>query len=177
MAITPADRDLALAAASSRHDSFLEAVASLHETGYYVGLLVNGMTAYGRVSSDRAIAEVLDAENARAVARWKERDPTWSEVEDEFKDRWTRQIDEEEREHRELVERNSNVPSDEMSDDDTRAMAQDRAVALTLVDAKVFPPGAPALEVPVLRVQVAQVGAWWLVPIDEKGGVSFTHPG
>jgi hypothetical protein len=47
---------------------------------------------------------------------------------------------------------------------------------VTLADATVFPPGSPSFEVPLLRIRLAQVAGWWLVPTDAEGKASFTHP-
>jgi len=174
MALSPQERDAAQATASVGLDRFLQAIANVDQAGYYVGLLINGMTVYGQVASDRAIAEVLDGENARIGARLTEQPAVWTEV---VEGGWTRRIDQEEEEHNGLVERNLKAELDEMSDDDARMTIRGRAVTLTLIEAKVVPAGAPTFDVPVLRVLLAQVGGWWLVPRDEEGTVSFTHPG
>ena len=47
---------------------------------------------------------------------------------------------------------------------------------VTLADATVFPPGSPPHEVPLLRIRLAQVAGWWLVPTDAEGKASSTHP-
>lgn len=71
MTISPSDHDLAELAAASRLDGALSALAGLAPTGarYMLGLLVNGMTVYGRTESPGAVFAELDAENARVIER------------------------------------------------------------------------------------------------------------
>ena len=45
---------------------------------------------------------------------------------------------------------------------------EDGDTTVTLTDATVFPPGSPRYEVPLLRIRLAQVAGWWLVPPTPK---------
>ena len=45
---------------------------------------------------------------------------------------------------------------------------------LTVVDAQILAPGQPAAtRVPVMRVAVAEVSGWWIVPLDKNGNASL----
>jgi hypothetical protein len=165
MTLSHTDRDLASLAANARHDSMLEAVASVSEIGFFVGLLVNGMTVYGRAVSGRDSAEAFDAEVARTVERWKKADPgkDWTSVEAKLARGWTQKFEEDVRQHDELVERNlGKADVDAMSDDDARQTIQDRPAVLTLAEAKVFPPGAEPFDVPLMpcRSRRSPPGGW-----------------
>ena len=138
MPISPLDRDLAELAAAVRLDGVLAALAGRASIGdaYMLGMLVSGMTVYGRTTSPVDLFARINEENAKMIARGAE---SWSAQE-------------------------------------IRKVIEDGDTTVTLADATVFPPGSPRYEVPLLRIRLAQVAGWWLVPTDAEGKAFFTHP-
>ena len=138
MPISSLNRDLAELAAAVRLDGTLAALAGRAAIGdaYMLGMLVSGMTVYGRTTSPVDLFAGINEENAKMIARGAE---SWS-------------------------------------DQDIRQAIEDGDMTVTLADATVFPPGSPRYEVPLLRIRLAQVAGWWLVPTDAEGKASFTHP-
>ena len=138
MPISSLDRDLAELAAAVRLDGTLAALAGRAFVGdaYMLGMLVSGMTVYGRTTSPVDLFAGINEENAKMIARGAE---SWS-------------------------------------DQEIRKAIEDGDTTVTLADATVFPPGSPRYEVPLLRIRLAQVAGWWLVPTDAEGKASFTHP-
>jgi hypothetical protein len=105
-----------------------------------LGMLVNGMTVYGRTTSPVDLFAGINEENAKRIGRGRAHGAeSWSEQ-------------------------------------DIRKAIDDDVTTVTLADATVFPPGSPGYEVPLLRIRIAQVAGWWLVPTDAEGTASFTHP-
>jgi hypothetical protein len=138
MPISSLDRDLAELAAAVRLDGTLAALAGRASIGdaYMLGMLVSGMTVYGRTTSPVDLFARINEESAKMIARGAE---SWSAQE-------------------------------------IRKVIEDGDTTVTLADATVFPPGSPRYEVPLLRIRLAQVAGWWLVPTDAEGKASFTHP-
>jgi hypothetical protein len=138
MPISSLDRGLAELAAAVRLDGTLAALAGRAFVGdaYMLGMLVSGMTVYGRTTSPVDLFAGINEENAKMIARGAE---SWS-------------------------------------DQEIRKAIEDGDTTVTLADATVFPPGSPRYEVPLLRIRLAQVAGWWLVPTDAEGKASFTHP-
>lgn len=184
MLVAQADQELDLATlvAASQRDPYLQTLASLASAGstYVLGLVVGGMTVYGRTSTARPLAEALDAEHERFVVRAREASDEperWNEASARVAGIWTQRFEEDEADRQELVERLSDRAGDELTHEEEREVIEDRPQNLTLVDARVFPPGASqSLEVEVLRVPLASIGAWWPIPTDEDGQASFSHP-
>lgn len=179
--MSPSDRDLAEIAIASRTDpmlSVLAGVASGNGPTYVVGLLVNGMTIYGRTADPMRMAEAVDAENARWGQRAKA--ATGREGWDEFSEKvgtmWTDELKKTEEEQRMLIEHMA-VDLDELPEEVARKVIRAREEDLTLADAKVFPPGAAPFDVPLVRIRLAQVSGWWLVPTDAEGRATYSHPG
>jgi hypothetical protein len=142
MPISSLDRDLAELAAAVRLDGILAALAGRAFVGdaYMLGMLVSGMTVYGRTTSPVDLFAGINEENAKVIARGRARG------------------------------------AESWSDRDIRKAIEDGDTTVTLADATVFPPGSPRYEVPLLRIRLAQVAGWWLVPTDAEGKASFTHP-
>jgi hypothetical protein len=138
MPISSLDRDLAELAAAVRLDGTLAALAGRASIGdaYMLGMLVSGMTVYGRTTSPVDLFARINEESAKMFARGA---VSWSAQE-------------------------------------IRKVIEDGDTTVTLADATVFPPGSPRYEVPLLRIRLAQVAGWWLVPTDAEGKASFTHP-
>ncbi len=54
-----------------------------------------------------------------------------------------------------------------------RMIVHDSRHYLTVVGAQILAPGQPAAtRVPVMRVAIAEVSGWWIVPVDENGNAS-----
>jgi hypothetical protein len=142
MPISSLDRDLAELAAAVRLDGTLAALAGRASIGdaYMLGMLVSGMTVYGRTTSPVDLFARINEENAKMIAR------------------------------------GGAHGAESWSDQDIRKAIEDGDTTVTLADATVFPPGSPRYEVPLLRIRLAQVAGWWLVPTDAEGKASFTHP-
>jgi hypothetical protein len=142
MPISSLDRDLAELAAAVRLDGTLAALAGRASVGeaYMLGMLVSGMTIYGRTTSPVDLFAGINEENAKMIARGRVHG------------------------------------AESWSDQEIRKAIEDGDTTVTLADATVFPPGSPRYEVPLLRIRLAQVAGWWLVPTDAEGKASFTHP-
>ena len=71
MPISPLDRDLAELAAAVRLDGTLAALAGRASVGddYMLGMLVSGMTVYGRTTSPVDLFARINEENAKMIAR------------------------------------------------------------------------------------------------------------
>jgi hypothetical protein len=175
--ISRRDRDLAELAAESGPDDMLSILAAIApDAGYMLGLFANGMTIYGRIVGPREMAALLDAENERMAARWSAAGHEgWDEAAERIRGLWTKTIETEEAQSRKYAEHTSGDPF-EVPEEVGRKLIRDRQRSLTLADAHVFPPASPRFSVPLLRVRLAMVAGWWLVPIDEQGNASFEHP-
>ena len=138
MPLSSLDRDLAELAAAVRLDGTLATLAGRASIGeaYMLGMLVSGMTVYGRTTSPVDLFARINEENAKMIAHGRE---SWS-------------------------------------DQDIRKAIENGDTTVTLADATVFPPGSPRYEVPLLRIRLAQVAGWWLVPTDAEDKALFTHP-
>jgi hypothetical protein len=142
MPISSLDRGLAELAAAVRLDGTLAALAGRASVGdaYMLGMLVSGMTIYGRTASPVDLFAGINEENAKMIARGRAHG------------------------------------AESWSDQEIRKAIEDGDTTVTLADATVFPPGSPRYEVPLLRIRLAQVAGWWLVPTDAEGKALFTHP-
>jgi hypothetical protein len=178
MPLSPHDRDIANLAAASRLDADLQTIANLAPGfGYRVGLLVSGMTVYGRAVSPVEVAKAIDAEHARGITRGRAAGGEhWDEVALKMEGALTKQAEKKERERQELIERNPPASDGEMSEEDARRSIRDNATTLNLVDAHVYTGGGLHYTVPLMTVQLSHAAAWWLLPSDEHGNASFSHP-
>jgi hypothetical protein len=176
--ISAHDRDLAELASSSRPDRMLAVLASLADAGstYTLGLLVNGMTIYGRTISPKQLATLLDEENVRMAERWKATGaPGWDEAGEKIRGLWEKSFEEYQAERRMLVEHTTG-DVDDLPEEIGRMVIRGQGMSVTLSDVHVFSPGSPGFELPFLRVRLSMVAGWWLVPSDEHGRASFEHP-
>lgn len=163
------DIDIAFIEAATRRDEILEALAAVARgLNYPVGLLANGMTIYGELVGEEHIFEAVDSFHAKLIQP--------GEPGDVILGQWTKKAQERKEKYDALVARNENLTREEMSDEDRRASISDALTSLTIKDATVIPPGAPRFEVPLLRVGLASVVGWWLLPV-ENGRATWTHPG
>ena len=182
MALSHSDRDLARIAAAAQHrDQTLGTLAAISEdtsSGYMVGLLVNGMTLYGRIESPREFYALLDVENATIVERGRavNADSWPDDVAAKLEGTWARHFDEDLAKHRTLVERNADGDFEDMSEEDMRSSIADDPTTLTLAEVYIYPPGDTLFQVPLMRVNRSHVAAWWPVPRDAAGSARFAHP-
>jgi hypothetical protein len=105
--ISDRDRDLAELAASFHPDAMLGILAGMADTGatVTVGLLVNGMTIYGRTARRKEVAKALDKENVGIGRRGRAGGGVgWAEAEEKLNGLWTRGVEEDEAEDRLLAE-------------------------------------------------------------------------
>lgn len=177
----PVDVDLSIIAETNRLDGILMSLIGLADVTaarYGVGLLTNGMTIYGAVASARIAAQAVDDLNQALVARWREQSSEkegWDDAEERVRgfalQRW-----EQERERAESVrlhieatrEGEDLIDPVQLPEELQRPFVQRQVrPILTLADAKVCAPGqTEPPEIPVLRVRVSQVSAWWLLAVD-----------
>jgi hypothetical protein len=170
MALSGPERNLAQIAAATRHDPALARLADLAADGarYMVGLLVNGMTVYGRVASPRAIYELLDADTEPMIEGIRADHPA--------RGAWIRRYDADVAGKAELEHRNKDVDVDDMSEDDARATINNFAITITLAEVSVFPPGGQHFEVNIMSVARSHIAAWWLIPRGADGMATVNHP-
>jgi hypothetical protein len=183
----PSDRDLAALGSYAVQDGFLLDLIMLADNGIStsVGLLLNGMIVLGAVSAPGLAAGEVDAERRR-IAAMSERpdelsDDEWEAAHERFAGTNRRLLERIERERGRLerdVERYAGgQPVDEAAApaELTRRLITHRARPfLTLSDVQVVAPGNPGVaKIAVLRVAIAQIGAWWVIRHDETGRASF----
>lgn len=181
--------DLARVAASAPPDADLSALASIAQDGggSVVALLVSGTVMVGRLTSDVEMAHEIDRHIAKLLslseAQRKGSEPT------RYEGLGTAATDAAERLHRSRQEtlgryadaaagKESPPKVHELPIDLAREIvADDSNPVLTLADVHIFPPGgAGEIEAPVVRVDARQVGAWWIVQMDDEGSAQFTYP-
>lgn len=177
--------DLAnIAMRTGRDDGFLRDLADLAESGVptLVGLLTNGMIVIGVLSRLEEIAGELDRIRKNyAEAAWKSRPD--DKTEEEWRgavDSWTNvnmQLVEQIREEREEVEAaeegswDYSVPPRGMA---RKALAFATRQNLTLTQVQVAAAGqVGVIRVPVMRVAMGSIAAWWPIPVDESGSARF----
>jgi hypothetical protein len=117
------------------------------------------------------MAALLDAENARALMRLGSEEAA-AKVEDAF----ARRFDEDEAAEQLLIENVSPSELDTVPEEVARREIESRRTGITLADVHMFPPGGAHFELSILRVRLASVAGWWLLPSDDEGKVSFHHP-
>ncbi len=182
--------DLANLAASQRLDRYLVELASLSNVGLstVLGVLIGGTIIIGRLVPEREVAKAMDehissvfqlakqaAESPEEKQAFAEGDSTAHQRAAEERQAAGTRL----RERTEAEVGDGDIEPTALPEELARFLVQDSAPpALTLAEASVLPPGAKAaISVPVLRVAVRQVGAWWIVPTDpETGQASFSYP-
>ena len=182
--------DLASLAASQRLDRYLVELASLSNVGLstVLGLLIGGTIIVGRLVPESEVAKAMDdhitsvfqlatqaAESPDEVDAFAQNDSTAHQKVAEARQAARTGL----RERTEAEVGDGDIEPTALPEDLARFLVRDSAPpALTLAEASVLPPGAKAaIDVPVLRVAVRQVGAWWIVPTDpETGQASFSYP-
>jgi hypothetical protein len=167
--LAPRDRDLASLAARMRGDTTLTVLAGMAGAIHYpVGLLVNGMTVYGRLVAEKEFAQALDAFNSQVIGLADDSPMVGL---------WTRAAEKDQKEEEELQSRTEDVPRSQWSEDDERKVIAQRQTVLNIAEAQILQPGSTSpTTVPILRVGIEHVAAWWLLPVNDDGKVSFQHP-
>jgi hypothetical protein len=186
------EANLTAIASAQRIDRYLVGLASLAEANIetVVGLVLNGAIVVGRIVSPEAMARAVDQHMLNILeigeAASSEDATVWEEARKTVEGENVKVVHEERLARQEMIARHgelygdTRVPPTEMPDDLAREVIADATrVALTLVDAHIFPPGVrEPIDVPVMRVDIRQVGGWWIVPTDpETRSASFTFPG
>lgn len=168
--LTAADRDLASIAADSRLDPYLQQLASVTDdgVGLPVTLVTSGAVIVGRLASERAMAEILDELHEQIVAAGERssRAETWAGVREKIVGAAVRSADERAEKRKQYYDRATAIEDFDVSkvpEELGRATIREFSNAIiTIADASVWPSGGQTmLKVKVLRVQVAQIAAWW----------------
>jgi hypothetical protein len=179
--------DLAnIAANTAWGDGFLADLIELAETGIgsLVGVFTNGMVVMGTVATAEQVAQELDRQREMAgqAARrpddvspedWTERMKLWATS--------NRRAYEAAVQERNEVEEKLQVSDEPVWDYSTQPKGLPREALesqlrnmLTMTGVQVIAPGQPGiLRLPVLRVALKQIAAWWPLPVDEEGRASF----
>jgi hypothetical protein len=191
--LTPHEKDIAeLAAARTAQDGYLGQLIVLADQGVstYIGMIVSGIIVFGTLSSADKIAKPVDdhrswlAEASRKGGMLPE-GVTAEEFENSLQSFSTAATTAYEAHRAEM---------DEIADEAEPYLTEDgeldfktaparvarRVVRLryrhsiTLVEVQVFAPGqAGLMKLPVMRVVLDQVSAWWVIPLDSEGHASF----
>jgi hypothetical protein len=187
--LTPGELDLAALGAYAVQDGFLLDLIMLADEGIStsVGLLVNGMIVMGAISSPNLAAGEVDAERRRIAGMSRQPDgmddDEWAETQETFATVNTTAFRRTEAARARLEgelsvdSRLGDTPIDpaSMRPALARQMVAHRARPfLTLREVQVVAPGARGIaNIAVMRVAVAQIGAWWVIRHDESGRASF----
>lgn len=189
---SPADFDLARIAGvtSARHDRYFFELVTLADNNLStaVGLLVNGVFITGILTSAKAMADEVDqARTWLADQRRRRQDPkepVTDELEQGFEEFATAASKAFERNQEAIAkvheEAEPYAGDDEFSFDRAPAALSRRLIKLsqrafiTLKDVQIVAPGQIGMaQLPVLRVALAHIGAWWIIQLDDDGRASF----
>jgi hypothetical protein len=187
--MTSAEEDVAQLAAQHKTDPLLLELLRLGEAGvgFTVGLLLNGMIVTGVLGSAIRTAEEVDARRSKALTLAAKND---SELPDGFEETAekakTLSVNryEAQRANRDVVEAELDSFLGEDGVLDPRIAPADlmRAVIhenvrghFDLTQVTIAAPGqVGVVRLPVLRVSVAQVAAWWSADFDDEGRSTIT---
>jgi len=189
--LSATEANLAAIASAQRVDRYLGGLASLAdaEIDTVVGLVLNGAIVVGRIVSPEAMARALDEHVLSLLkmnAASSDDATAWEEAKKAVDGGHVKVVQEERQARQDMIARHRELYGDErvspteMPEDLAREVIADGIrVAITLADANVFPPGTrEPIDVGVMRVDIRQVGGWWIVPTDpETRSASFTFPG
>lgn len=182
--MTASDRDLLDLSLRSQPDPFLSELVELgqHGTELAVGLLVNGMVMLGRLSRDEALAESLSTLRRRLIDASPKpdghSDEQWEQVRESFAAAPLQYLADRAQLEQDVLEdlqsradEEGAVAIDSLPEDLARQVRELGTRAhLTLTDARVAAPGQDGMTaVPVLRVAVAHVTAWWFAVPEADG--------
>jgi hypothetical protein len=178
--------DVNLAHLANRHgpDVFLAELAQRAELGLGLGVavLVNGMVIMGGLAPPMEMAEDIDAEWLAAVDRAGRPDDMseadWTAMRERVSKRQADAVDAQ-RESLEKLDADSQAHNEGGGLDletipaelARRAIHANTISHLTLRDAHIFAPGQTGVTaVRVMRIAIDQIGGWWLLRTDERGG-------
>jgi hypothetical protein len=192
--LTPHEQDIAeLAAARTAQDGYLMQLIGLADDGVstYIGMIVNGIIVFGVLSSTDKIAKPVDEHRSwLAGASRKAEMPPEGVTAEEFENSlrtFSSAATTAYEAHR--------AETDEIADEAEPYLTEDghldfkaaparvarRVIGLwyrhsiTLAEAQVFAPGqAGLMKLPVMRIALDQVSAWWVIPLDSEGRANFT---
>jgi hypothetical protein len=185
------EADVASIASISRLDRYLVELVGLTEGGLetVVGLLVAGNIVIGRMVSEAAIAKKVD-EHVLSVlemtAAASEDPESWDQLQRDMAGKHEAGFSERrDARHQMIVTHaaeygDAQISPTEMPESLAReVLADHNRIAVTLAEANVFPPGVSRpLSVGVMRIDVRQVGGWWIIPTDPgTHSASFNYPG
>jgi hypothetical protein len=179
----PLAYDLAFLAAQADVDGQLYELLELADAGVGmgIGLLLNGMIAIGRLDHRRAMAREIDEAGERVAQLVRRPDDVneddWSGLQDRLRGGATGETKETDVRKAELEEdwaaTGLTDPSLAPNTLARRAASVDSRVALTLVDVQlVAPPSNGVMQIPVLRVYLPQIAAWWPLRLDDTGSAT-----
>lgn len=186
------EANLAAIAAAARIDRYLVELASLAEGGIdtVVGLVLNGAIVIGRIVAPEAMAYAVDEHMLKrlemSAAASSEAATAWEAVRKTVAGGNAKVVEAERQDRQKMIARyrelygDTRVSPTDMPEDLARKIIDDATrVAITLADVHVFPPGIrEPIALSVMRVDIRQVGGWWIVPTDpEARSASFTFPG
>jgi hypothetical protein len=189
---SPADYDLAriAAAADARDDVYLLDLVELAGRGLStsVGLLVNGVFITGILTSAKDIAEETDVARAwLADQSRRHTDPkelATDELENNLKD-FSTAASRAFADFQEVFTKAHEEAEPYLDDDgfafekapaqiSRRLIQTSQRAFITLKDAQIVAPGQPgSAKLPVLRVALAHIAAWWVIQLDAEGRASF----
>lgn len=189
--LSASEVDLAAIAATQRLDRYLLELVSLAdaEIGTVVGLVLNGAIVVGRIVSSEAMARAVDKHVLTLLemsATASDDAASWEVVQTNLSGAHVNVVKKERQARQDMIARHTELYGDErispteMPGDLAREVIADSArVSITLADANVFPAGIrEPIVAGVMRVDIRQVGGWWIVPTDPKTrSASFTFPG
>jgi hypothetical protein len=170
MPLDPSSRDLAALALRSVPDGMLIRLARLARggAGWSVSVVVGGTLISGDLTSPEKFAENMDRMMVEALEERIKTHPdqTWAkELRDFFAGPGAFApvvrdvLAEQDRAQDELEALGESEPDEEL---DRRVLEATEPGYLNLNDAYVFPPNGPAFNVPMVRVRISEVGAWWV---------------
>jgi hypothetical protein len=184
------EADLAAIASVQRLDRYLVELAALTDAGIetIVGLLVAGTVVVGRTVSEEYIATEMDQHilNIVEMGAATSNDPEdWNQTRSDVTGKHAQGVSERLDARQRMIARygaeygDAQVPPTKMPEDLARdVIADHNRIVVTLADARVFPPGVrEPLNIGVMRIDLRQVGGWWIIPTDpDTRSASFNYP-
>ncbi|MGN6373235.1 MAG: hypothetical protein ACTHM1_09640 [Solirubrobacteraceae bacterium] len=186
---TSTEYDLAriAAAAEARNDGFLLDLANLadNDLSTSVGLLVGGVFMTGILASRKAMAEEVDAARTWLADQVRKTelpaDKDWNTILSEFSTAASREyadfhefVDKARRDAEPYIGDNGLDPDSVPVSVARRILNAEHRAFITLRDAQIVAPGQPGItRLPLIRVALGQIAAWWIVRLDSEGRGSF----
>lgn len=183
--LTLIEAELTALNARTQSDRFLLDLIQYADSGMGlpVALLVNGMAIAGSLAPPDVLADHLDG-NFRRLIKSAEK-PTdvgheeWQQKSEKASTRFSRALrgakEEDAQLEKELDEFEDNSDDGEQLPRDLELgwIALNSRAHLTLKDAQIAAPGERMTKVPILRVNISQITAWWAPETNEQGEARF----